>query len=59
MKPEYLGDGVYVRLDGNDMLLLTTDNGSGASNTIYLEYGVWKALLKYAQRIGWEKKGNP
>lgn len=58
MKSEYLGDSVYVRLVDNSMLMLTTDKGGGPGNTIYLEYGVWRALLKYVQRIGWEKKGN-
>ena len=53
MNAEYLGDSVYARLDENDMLVLTTENGPEPSNTVYLEYGVWDALLKYAKRIGW------
>ena len=59
MNAEYLGDSVYVRLDENDMIVLTTENGLGSSNTIYLEYGVWEALQRFAERIGWQKKGNP
>ncbi|MFA5321930.1 MAG: hypothetical protein WC373_04595 [Smithella sp.] len=59
MSAEYLGDSVYVNLDENVGLVLTTDNGNGPSNTIYLEYGVWEALQRFAERIGWQKKGNP
>jgi len=46
---EYLGDSVYVELVDN-MLKLTTDNGYGASNTIYLEESVFDALVKFTQQ---------
>ncbi len=46
---EYLGDSVYVRYDGW-MLVLTTENGVEASNTIYLEPSVWKALMRFVAR---------
>jgi len=46
----YLGDSVYVDVD-NGMLKLTTDNGYGPSNTIYLEPEVYEALTRYVQRI--------
>jgi hypothetical protein len=42
----YLGDSVYVAWDGY-MLELTTNNGLGASNRIYLEPGVLRALVEY------------
>jgi hypothetical protein len=47
---EYLGDSVYVEVvDG--MFMLTTDNGEGPSNTIYLEPVVLAALMKYAEKV--------
>jgi hypothetical protein len=42
----YLGDSVYVEVE-DGMLKLTTDNGLGASNTIYLEDHMYAALLRY------------
>lgn len=45
-RPSYLGDSVYVEFEGG-MLKLTTQNGDGASNTIYLEDFVYEALLRY------------
>lgn len=44
----YLGDSVYADVE-NGMLKLTTDNGGGASNTIYLEPEVYDALVEYAR----------
>jgi hypothetical protein len=46
----YLGDSVYVEVE-NGMLKLTTDNGLGASNTIYLEDQVYAALLQYVAHV--------
>jgi hypothetical protein len=46
----YLGDSVYVSFDGY-MLVLTTDNGMGPSNTIYLEPEVYEALVGYVDRL--------
>lgn len=45
----YLGDSVYVDFDGYH-LVLTTENGGGASNTIYLEPTVYTALTRYVER---------
>ena len=47
---EYLGDSVYVEVDGG-MLKLTTDNGLGPSNIIYLEDHVYDALVMYVERL--------
>lgn len=42
----YLGDSVYVEVE-NGMLKLTTDNGNGPTNTIWLEPIVFDALVEY------------
>jgi hypothetical protein len=44
----YLGDGVYVELE-NDMIRLTTESGISATNTIYLEPEVWRALKLWVE----------
>jgi len=46
---QYLGDGVYAELE-RDMVKLTTEDGMGATNTIYFEPGVIAALLRYLER---------
>lgn len=43
----YLGDGVYVEVDQWGALLLTTEDGIRATNTIVLEPEVWEALQRY------------
>lgn len=50
MNKEYLGDSVYVEME-QDMIKLTTENGYGASNVIYLERDVFNALKSYEERI--------
>lgn len=42
----YLGDGVYCEDDGHG-IILTTENGIEASNTIYLEREVLDKLLSF------------
>lgn len=49
-KKEYLGDSVYCDFDGC-AFVLTTENGMGASNTIFLEPQVLNALNGYAKRV--------
>ena len=46
MTKEYLGDSVYVEIE-NGMIKLTTENGYGPSNTIFLEVVVYDHLVKY------------
>lgn len=46
----YLGDSVYVAFDGY-ALELTTENGLGPTNRIYLEPEVWAALEAYVRRL--------
>lgn len=43
----YLGDSVYVAA-WEDGLVLTTENGNGPTNTIFLEPSVYLALQAYA-----------
>ena len=47
---EYLGDSVYADFDGY-MICLTTENGMGPSNTIYLEPEVMRELIRYAESL--------
>ena len=60
---EYLGDSVYADVNakyagvGADRVVLTTDNGYGASNTIYLETFVLDNLLKYIAKLEQFKAG--
>lgn len=56
MKKEYLGDSVYAEIISG-MVMLTTDNGHGADQRIYLEMFVFKALVDYVQRVSTEGKG--
>ena len=47
---EYLGDSVYASFDGYH-IMLTTDNGYGPTNTIFLEPQVLVALENYVKRL--------
>lgn len=46
----YLGDSVYAKYDGYH-IVLTTDNGYGATNTIALEPDVYDALVQFKKRV--------
>ena len=46
---DYLGDSVYAEFDGYG-ITLTTDNGHGPSNTIYLEPNILEALNRFKAR---------
>jgi hypothetical protein len=50
MFKEYLGDSVYVEIE-NGMIKLTTENGFGPSNEIFLEPEVFAALVRFVQRF--------
>ena len=46
----YIGDSVYAEVvDG--MILLTTENGYGPSNSIYLERQTYDELVRYVERV--------
>lgn len=48
-KKAYLGDGVYIdRYEGS--LVMTTENGIRATNTIYLDGEVLEAFLDYLKK---------
>ena len=49
----YLGDSVYAETC-DSMILLTTENGTGPSNSIYLEVEVLEALFRFAKSLGME-----
>ncbi len=53
---DYLGDSVYVDIE-NGMIKLTTENGDGASNTIFLELSVYDSLVGYVERIKRQSAG--
>lgn len=48
-RKEYLGDGVYVLIDEDGRIVLTTENGLETTNTIYLEPEVVKNLIEYLE----------
>ncbi len=51
MEKTYLGDSVYAEHDAGG-IILTTENGYGASNTIYLEYpNVMDSLVRYVEAL--------
>jgi hypothetical protein len=52
MNKDYLGDSVYVESDDTG-IKLTTDNGSGPSNTIIFEVEVLEAFIRWCQRHGY------
>lgn len=47
---EYLGDAVYVDFDGYH-IVLTTEDGIQATNTVYLEPQVLDAFNKYVEKL--------
>lgn len=49
MNKQYLGDGVYVERNKSGHVVLTTEDGISATNTIYLEPEVMVALLRWLQ----------
>ncbi len=47
MQKEYLGDAVYAEIDKFGDLVLTTENGECATNTVILEPQIILALDRY------------
>jgi hypothetical protein len=47
----YIGDSVYADFDG-EQVVLTTENGYGPTNTIFLDHTTAVALLEYLKRMG-------
>lgn len=52
---QYLGDSVYVEVE-RGMLKLTTDNGLGPTNTIYLEPEIYMNLARYVAELAEQEK---
>jgi hypothetical protein len=53
----YLGDSVYAGFDGYNVVL-TTNNGLGANNVIYMEPAVLNALDLYRKRLTESHESN-
>lgn len=51
MPKDYLGDSVYADITDDGGIVLTTENGIEASNTIFLEPSVLDALERYLARL--------
>ncbi len=54
MNKEYLGDGVYVEVDGEDLKLSTVRGsilGNRTEHCIYLDNDMFNALKKYVERL--------
>lgn len=49
----YIGDAVYAEIDEHGRLVLTTEDGIRATNTIVLEPEVWSALAVYVSDVNW------
>ena len=47
---DYIGDGVYVAFDGYGYWL-TAEDGSRATDAIYLEPTVLRALVRFVERV--------
>jgi glycyl-tRNA synthetase (class II) len=54
----YLGDSVYAEVRPYNVIL-TTENGAEASNTIYLEPEVLEAFLRFIERAKKETHADP
>lgn len=48
----YLGDSVYAQWNDLGQVVLTTEQGEGATNTIYLEIEVIEAFLAWMELPG-------
>lgn len=57
MEKVYLGDSVYLSHDGFHWIL-TTENGHGPSNTIYMDPEVTENFLDQLKQNNPKKRGN-
>ena len=48
--PEYLGDGVYVKLHSSGDVVLFTSNGFHTTNSVFLEPKVLREFVAYCVR---------
>jgi hypothetical protein len=55
----YLGDGVYVDANQAGQIVLTTEDGIGVTNIIYLEPEVCETLKAYIDQAQWQKSSAP
>jgi len=51
-KKFYLGDGVYIKFDNMDRVILTSGDGISVQNTIYLEDFVIKGMVMILKNEG-------
>jgi hypothetical protein len=47
----YLGDGVYLEYVDGAILKLTTEDGVQTTNTIWLEWETYHALLRFVETL--------
>ena len=57
MNKEYLGDGVYVDFDGYH-IVLTTEDGVSATNTIFMDGAVITQLEAYIAKQSSRRAGG-
>jgi hypothetical protein len=50
MNKRYIGDGVYVEVDEQGVIL-TTEDGVSTTNRIVLEPEVWAALMQFVRLV--------
>lgn len=54
----YLGDGVYAQTNELDEVILTAEDGIDITNTIVLDKGVIKQLLRLLEECGYVNKSG-
>ena len=55
---EYLGDGLYVSFDGDELCLMANSH-TQPTDMVYLELSVYSNLQKYVSRITTEQSMEP
>jgi hypothetical protein len=54
-KETYIGDGVHASFDG-EYIILRVHREPSSNHFIYLDIGVYRFLVEYAESIGWGVK---